>query len=125
MISASACISLHGLLDVKTVRGASNGDTFYDFVQENLLPHLMPFDGINPHSVVEGIGILVHFLPPYSPDFNPNEEAFSKVKSDLQSQLLENNGTTDVETQLLTSFISISPQDCHGWIVHPGINNLD
>ena len=127
-ISAIACISLHGLLDVKTVRGTSNGDTFYDFVQENLLPHLMPFDEINPHSVVvldncaihhiaevksmlEGIGVLVHFLPPYSPDFNPIEEAFSKVKSDLQSQLLESNGTADVETQLLTSF---SPQDCHG-----------
>ena len=143
-ISAIACISLHGLLDVKTVRGTSNGDTFYDFVQENLLPHLMPFDGINPHSVVvldncvihhtaevksmlEGIGVLVHFLPPYSPDFNPIEEAFSKVKSDLQSQWLEfqSNGTTDVETQLLTSFTSISPQDCHGWIAHPGIYNLD
>ena len=46
-IPAIACISLHGLLDVKTVKGTSSGDTFYDFVQENLLPHL-----INPHSVV-------------------------------------------------------------------------
>ena len=94
-ISAIACISLHGLLDIKTVRGTSSGDTFYDFVQENLLPHLMPFDGTNPHSVVvldncaihhmaevksmlEEIGVLVHFLPPYSPDFNPIEEAFPK-----------------------------------------------
>ena len=97
-ISAIACISLHGLLVVKTVKGTSNGDTFYDFVQENLLPYLMPFDGVNPHSVVvldnytihhitevksmlEEIGVLVHFLPPYSPDFNPIEEAFSKVKT--------------------------------------------
>ena len=89
-ISAIACISLHGLLDVKTVKGTSNSDTFSDFVQENLLPHLMPFDGITLHSIVvldncaihhtaevksmlEGIGVLVHFLPPYSPDFNPIE----------------------------------------------------
>ena len=69
----------------------------YDFVQENVLSHLMSFDGVNPHSVVvldncaiqhtaevksmlEEIGVLVHFLPVYSLDFNPIEEAFSKVK---------------------------------------------
>ena len=76
--------------------------------------------------MLEGIGVLVHFLPPYSPDFNPIEEAFSKVKSDLlQSQLLYSDGATDVETQLLTSFTSISPRDCHGWIAHPGLYNLD
>ena len=54
----------------------------------------MPFDGHNPHSVVildncsihhipeivhmiQEVGALVHFLPPYSPDLNPIEEAFS------------------------------------------------
>ena len=136
-ISAIACISLHGLLVVKTVKGTSNGDTFYDFVQENLLPYLMPFDGVNPHSVVvldnytihhitevksmlEEIGVLVHFLPPYSPDFNPIEEAFSKVKTHL-----DNDGNTDIETLLLTSFTSITSQDCYGWITHPGIYNLE
>ena len=51
-IFAIACISMDGLLDVKIVKGTSNGDTFYDFVQENLLPHLMPFNRINSHSVV-------------------------------------------------------------------------
>ncbi len=139
-ISAIACISLRGILDVKTVKGTSNGDTFYDFVQEHLIPHLMPFNGFNPHSVVvldncsihhiaevktmlEEIGVLVHFLPPYSPDFNPIEEAFSKVKSGLKSQLDSNS--SDVETLLLTSFTSISPEDCRGWIEHPGIYNFN
>lgn len=138
-ISAIACISLKGLLDVKTVRGTSNGDIFYDFIQENLLSHLMPFNGTNAHSVVildncaihhtaevksllKGVGVLVHFLPPYSPDFNPIEEAFSKVKSDLKTHL--DDSMTDVETLLLTSFTSITSQDCHGWIAHPGIYNL-
>ena len=51
-ISATACISLHGLLNVKTFERTSNNDTFNDFVQENLLPHVMPFDGKNHHSVV-------------------------------------------------------------------------
>ena len=64
------------------------------FVQEHLLPHLLPNE-INPHSVVvldncaihhtaevmsmlEEIGVLVYFLPPYSPDFNPIGEASPK-----------------------------------------------
>ena len=55
----------------------------------------MPYGGVNPHSVVipdncaihhilevwpmlEEVGVPVHFLPPYSPDLNPIEEAFSK-----------------------------------------------
>ena len=58
---------------------------------------LPPFDGLNPRSVVimdnatihytpstvnlfEEVGALVHYLPPYSPDMNPIEEAFSKIK---------------------------------------------
>ena len=62
----------------------------------------MPFDGHNPNSVVildnpsihhtdgvvqtlQSIGVLVHFLPPYSPDFNPIEVAFSKVKAYLKA----------------------------------------
>ena len=73
--------------------------------------------------MLEEIGVLVHFLPPYSPDFNPIEEAFSKVKSDLESRL-NINGTTDVETLLLASFTSITTQDCYGWIANPGIYNL-
>ena len=75
-----AVISTNGLLDVKIIK---DGDTFYDFLQTHVLPHLMPFNGQNPHSVVvmdncsihhlEGIatmiqevGCLVHYLPPYS-----------------------------------------------------------
>ena len=41
-ISAIACMSSAGLLDVKTLRGTANGEVFYTFVQTYLLPHLMP-----------------------------------------------------------------------------------
>ena len=53
-----------------------------------------------------GIGVLVHFLPPYSPDFNPIEEAFSKVKSQLKS--LNTVENMDTEIALLTSFTTIT-----------------
>ena len=100
-VSAIACISLAGLLDVQTMKGTTDGDSFYHFVQTCLLPNLMPFDGINPHSIVvmdnctkhhvehivksiQDVGALVHFLPPYSPDLQPIEETFSKIKTEIK-----------------------------------------
>ena len=105
-VSAIACISMAGLLDVKTLKGTSDGDTFYSFVHTHLLPQLMPYNGTNPHSVVimdcsihhvpevvksiQDVGALLHFLPPYSPDFAPIEETFSKVKQAMKSIEKEN-----------------------------------
>ena len=135
-ISALAFISMCGLLDVKLVEGTSNGDTFYSFVKENLLPHLLPFNGSNPHSVVimdncsihhvsgvvqmiEEVGAMVHFLPPYSPDFMPIELAFSKVKTSLKMDGLED--AIDMETALLEAFTTITPEDCQGWKAQSGL----
>ena len=94
-ISSIACISMKGVLECTMVTGSVDGDTFHAFVHSKLLPLLMPFNGKNPHSVVvmdnasihhvdgimeliTGVGALLIFLPPYSPDYNPIEEAFSK-----------------------------------------------
>ena len=87
-MSVFALISINGLLDVKMEDETINDDSFYDFVQKYVLPHLMPFNGQNKHSVVvmdncaihhveqkasmiQDIDTLVHYLPPYSPDLNP------------------------------------------------------
>lgn len=101
----------------------------------------MPFNGTNPHSVVivdncaihhvehivksiQDVGAMVHFLPPYSPDLQPIEETFSKIKTEIKS-LEENNSmdTTDTELLLLASFTTITQQDCQGWIFHSGVYN--
>ena len=136
-LSAIACISAKGILDVKVVKGTSNGDIFYNFIHSHLLAHLLPFDGRNLHSVLvldncsihhisevrqvlEEVGVLVHYLPPYSPGYNPIEEAFSKVKQSLRS---ESDETHDVETQLYSSFLCVSPEDCVQWIKHSEIYN--
>ena len=128
-ISAIVFMSMNGMLDCKTVKYTVNGDTFYEFMQTTMLPHLMPFDGINPHSVlvmdncsihhVEGIvemvhevGALTHFLPPYSTDYNPIEEAFSKVKSNLRAMDIESDSLEDPEDLMLAAFSSITTHDC-------------
>lgn len=136
-VSAITCMSSAGILDAKMVKGTTNGDTFYDFVQTHLLPHLMPFNGTNPHSVVildncsvhhvpeviksiQDVGTMVLFLPPYSPDFNPIEECFSKLKSILKSN---STHTDDIATLLYMSILEITQDDCIGWIDHAGIYN--
>jgi len=136
-VSAIACMSLAGLLDVKTINGTSDGDVFYNFVHTHLLPHLMPFNGTNPHSVVildncsihhvpevaksiQDVGALLIYLPPYSPDLNPIEELFSKVKKVMKTLELEMY-QNDIETLLLASFASVTTEDCAGWIHHTGV----
>jgi len=47
-VSGLAFMSVNGLLDVSIVKGTTDGDSFYDFVQIQLLPQLLPFDGVNP-----------------------------------------------------------------------------
>ena len=71
--------------------------------------------------MIQEAGALVHFLPPYSPDYNPIEEAFSKVKSALKEFDMEANAGFDAETLVLTAFSSIQPSDCQQWINHAGI----
>ena len=114
-----------------------NGETFLDFVERDLLPMLMPFDGINRNSVVildncsvhhvsgvksllSEVGALLHFLPPYSPDFNPIEEGFSKVKSCLKGTGAD---CDDIETSVLAAFACVTPKDCKNWIKDSKIYN--
>ena len=134
-VSAIACISTSGLLDVKVVQGTSDGDTFYDFVAKCLLQNLLPYNGINKHSVVimdncsihhsaeiatmiNQVGALLLYLPPYSPDLNAIEEDFSKVKTTLKSLEDQEELINDIHTLVLTSFMSITPMDCEKWISH-------
>lgn len=142
-MTAIGMMSCAGILDCKVVNGAVNRDVFYEFVQSNLLPHLMPFNGSNPHSVVvldnaaihhvngiqsmiEEVGALVLYLPPYSPDYNPIEEAFGKVKTTTKAYEQEMGlGEMDIIDIVLASFSHISPEDCVSWIADSCIYQMD
>ena len=137
-LSAIAFMSIHDVLDCMTVTGSVDGEVFHNFVQAGLLPHLMPLDGRNPHSVVvtdncsvhhmEGtvgmiqeVGALVLFLLPYSPDYNPIEEASSKVKLTLRSMDKEAEVCEDPESLVYSVFSFITPQDRQHWIEHASV----
>ena len=101
-INAIGVMSTEGIEDVFIVEGNISGDVFVRFIRTSLLPILQPFNGFNSHSVVvmdnasihhyeqvvdiiTGVGAVVRFLPPYSPELNPIEHVFSKVKAFLRA----------------------------------------
>ena len=94
-------MTIDGFVSVQCSMQSVNEDIFCKYLEIHLLPQLLPYDGINARSVVlldnatihhtqraieliQSVGAIVHFLPPYSPDLNPIEELFSKVKSCLK-----------------------------------------
>lgn len=84
-----------GLTAPLVVDGAINGEIFLAYVQQHLAPALKPgdiviMDNLSSHKVagvqeaIEAAGASLMFLPPYSPDFNPIEQVFSKLKALLR-----------------------------------------
>ena len=100
--SAIAAIAADGLVAISEPTSSTlDSESFFDFIRGSLIPQMNSFDGSSPKSIVimdnctihrvpevksmfDDVGIPVLFLPPYSPDCNPIEEAFSYVKSYLR-----------------------------------------
>jgi transposase len=85
-----------GLIAPTVVDGAMDGRTFLAYVRQQLVPTLQPgdivvMDNLSAHKVagiraaIESVGARVVYLPPYSPDLNPIELAFAKLKWLLRS----------------------------------------
>ena len=133
-ISAIAAMAITGMVSVELKKGSVNGDVFYDFVRGSLIPHcqMLPYDGDNPRSIAvmdncsihiqpvldlfRAMGIVVLFLPPYSPDMMPIELLFSYIKYYLKdhSEIWQ---AMDHPTALLqAAFDSVSPESCSKWV---------
>jgi hypothetical protein len=69
-------------------------------------------------AAIEARGATVLHLPPYSPDFNPIEEAFSKVKQALRRA--EPRTDDDLRSAIWAAFDTITPRDAAGWFAHSG-----
>ena len=139
-VSAICAMSVEGILICKIERGCVDGDIFTEFIENSLMPSIMPFSGTNPRSVIimdnctvhhvsevtdllQETGALVYWLPPYSPDFNPIEEAFSKAKSMMKAMENEMQALDDIDTIVYAAFSTITSDDCEGWIADSGIYN--
>ena len=134
-ISAIGVMTTGGIEDAYIVEGGVNGDVFENFVRRSLLPILQPFNGSNPCSVVildnasihhleqiediiTGVGALTRFMPPYSPDLMPLEEAFSQAKAFLKANDSVYLATMSPRVMVSMAFSVITQEDCH--IQHAG-----
>lgn len=118
-----------GLTAPTVVDGAMNGPTFLAYVQQQLAPTLRPddvvvMDNLSAHKVagvreaIAAVGASVAYLPPYSPDLNPIELVFAKLKWLLRSAAERTvDGLWNLLGKLLDDF---PPAECGNYLRHCG-----
>ena len=136
-LSAIPVLTTSGIEDVYVTSDSVDGTKFEEFLFQCLLPIILPFNGINHHSVIvmdnasihhlervqdliTGIGARLMFLPPYSPDLMPLEEVFSKVKAVLKANDNLYLVTSTPELMIKLAFATVTPEDTLGYIKHAG-----
>ena len=119
------------------LEGGVDGNNFCDYIERSLLPAMMPFDGVNPRSIlimdnapihhdqqvqdlVDNAGCLLWFLPGYSPDMNPIEEVFSQMKRSLQSNAAVYQSCENPRLIIYSAFMEVTAADCVAYINHAG-----
>ncbi len=114
-------LRLHGMTAPMVLDGAMNGAAFLAYVQHVLVPTLAPgdivvMDNLPAHKpvavrhAIEGAGAEMRFLPPYSPDFNPIEMAFSKLKAFLEKVAART--VDDLWDAIANGIDSFTPTEC-------------
>ena len=122
-------IRLDGSTACMTVDGATDIEVFQAYVQCVLLPTLRPgdlvvLDNLSPHKdtavirLIEQAGATVCFLPPYSPDFNPIEKMWSKVKSWLRTEKARTQEA--LGTAIGQALTQVTPSDARNWFASFG-----
>ena len=112
-----------------TLAGAVDGDAFAAYVQQVLVPQLRPgqiviLDNLSVHKradirqQIEQAGCALRFLPPYSPDFNPIEQAFSKFKTGLRRAQARSQEALD--KAIADALDTITRVDARNWFRHDG-----
>lgn len=129
-LTTIAALGVEGVMTSFAFEGATDSVSFEVFVREVLVPELragqvVVWDNLGAHhrsaveALVRAAGCEVWFLPPYSPDLNPIEECFSKLKAWLRRA-----GARSVEALLEAigvGFARVSGSDVRGWFRHAGV----
>lgn len=111
------------------IEGAANGVAFEAYIEHILVPSLVKgqivvMDNLRVHKsarvrqLIEERGCQLLFLPAYSPDFSPIEEAFSKVKAYLRR--MKARTPPALQEAITQALLTVTSQDAHGWFGHCG-----
>lgn len=124
-----AALDLEGIRCSTVVDGPVNSDVFIAFVRQVLVPDLKPgdivvMDNLSSHKVaavralIEGAGAELMYLPPYSPDLNPIEMVFSKIKQKLRDLACRTKQA--LWTMMQTVLDTVTPTDARHCFRHAG-----
>jgi transposase len=130
-VTVTAALTLDGIVAPMMLRGAMTARAFEAYVEQCLEPELGPGDVVvldklaahrtnRVRELVEATGARLIHLPGYSPDFNPIEHAWSKLKA-----LLRKAGARTLrklQNALRWALLEISSDDAHGWFSHCGFS---
>jgi transposase len=132
-VTLLASITAGGLGPCLAIEGATTREVFEAYLERVLAPSLKPgqmvvMDNLSAHKggrvkeIIEGRGCEVLYLPPYSPDFNPIEQAFSKVKGLLRrAQARTRQALIEAMGEALSA---VSARDVRGFFGHCGYRSV-
>ena len=126
-ITMIGAIATNGFLAPFTFEGWTNKEAFLTYVTQVLVPELWPgacvvMDNLPAHKAIEvreaieSVGARVEFLSPYSPDFNPIENCWSKLKEYLRSR--ESRTYEELDQSITESIKLVTHKDIIGWFTH-------
>jgi transposase len=124
-----ASLRLDGSTACMTIEGATDTEVFRTFVQAVLCPTLRPddvvvMDNLSPHKhdaildLIAQAGAVVRFLPAYSPDLNPIEKMWSKVKELLRGAEARTNEA--LQSAIAAALACVTAQDAMNWFASCG-----
>ncbi len=124
-------LTLDGLTAMMTIEGGTDADVFEAYVEHFLVPELSPgdivvLDNLGAHrtqrvrDLVEAAGARLWFTPPYSPDLNPIELAWAKLKRFLKTAKARTREALDAATAMAMDLIT--PNDAQAWFRHCGFS---
>jgi transposase len=128
-ITMIGAIGLEGFRGFMTIDAGTSGDVFRAFVQHELRPSLRPgdlvvMDNLSAHKDVQAIEMIrsagadVLYLPPYSPEYNPIERAWAKMKGLLRRlDTLTRQAFDDAVAKVMDA---ITPSDIRAWTAFAG-----
>ena len=128
-LTVLAALTLDGMLASMTIESPTDGDVFLAFLEQVLGPRLEPghvvvLDNLGAHKVegvrglIESRGAQLLYLPPYSPDFNPIEQAWSKLKQLLRG--VKARMLDQLEPAIARAIAAITPQNAQAFFQHCG-----
>lgn len=124
-----ASLSLAGLGEAMTLEGALDGDAFVAYLTVFLVPTLVAgqivvMDNLSVHKdkrvrpLIEGAGCRLIYLPAYSPDLTPIEQAFSKIKDYLRRVGARTRAA--LAAAITAAIATVTAEDAEGWFTHCG-----